>query len=803
MKSKTCIFIQTLLFLIIFGMSSLTVVIDSESDTLLVKSKQAQTWIQPDPDNEYYSEYLDVTVYKDGSILKEWNLVDHGIDDISFPINLTIPVNSSTLALEDLRIRLAVVQNDGFSQEWGPITYRDTSYEFQYDDEIESLVSHVFLEFYVLMNDSNDDTLIVPFLDEMILELENLWEGVQFLKFEENFAIAGRRITQTWRAFPTEDQLDLIFENLIGNNLPTEYGLFGIDDTERFVNSNQKSIHLVANWDGMNESGADTFDQEPYIDGVTENFDERWEYIAGISCLESQYLNIDYNTLNNLKFSDLISYSGGLDSHPKANSSILDVNLYYGSEIIIARPKFEDSPRYKSRYVLDMLTDSGEGSDFILPDYSHINFTDGFSKVPVMTTKVISDKYNIKQGENFTLTYEISNIGEVPAYDITLEDDFNYGFPENYSIMMGDPDDDNIVEESWNLIENGSTEFFSIDVYCNTTAENGSFLWADPELEYHASNYAEENLWERNPRDYGGGYQIDGSEIIVLCNVTSPLLQVQYTIPETIFTVGDHIKVGMNITNVGNNATEFDWRFPIIGLNTSSINGHVNFLDSGSSINIESSFIVDYPERFSGDYIESRFFYPALDASVDYQFTSIRGAFIRDQYANEIPINVFPKTEKSFGALVQLSKSIIDLEIEGENTYQVTITTKNVGNTPAFDVDILDNYPIENFTIISGSNSINWDLLLPGMQFSYSYIVKYPEATDLTLEVSYLVANYDLAYNWFSGSCWAGTYNSNSRTSGSPGSIDIFPFIIGIGFIGSTAAAIALGVLLFREKRGY
>lgn len=800
MKSSNYKIFLSLLFtiMILSSISEVNAVMYLESS--VITKKVAQTWIPPEPDNEYYSEYLDLSVLKDGSILKEWYLIDHGIGDISFPINLTTPVNSSTLALEDLRVRLAIVQHDEFSQIWGPITYRDTSYEFLYDDEIESIVSHLFLEFYVLMDDPANDTIIYPILENMVTELESLWNGIKFLKFGESFSLAGRRITQTWRAFPTSEDMRAIFEDIIKNNFPSDEGLFELIDTERFLDANHKSIHIVANWDGMNESGSDSFDQEPYIDGITENLDERWEYIAGISLLESEYLTIEYNASNVLRFKDIIPYAGGLTSHPRANSSFLDVNLYHGCEINAARPKFESSPRYKTRYLLDMISDSGEGVNYVLPDYSHVNFTDGVSRVPVLTTKVTSDKYNVMPGENITLTYEISNIGEVPAYDIYLEDNFNYGFPTNYSIMEGDPDNDYTVEETWNSIENGSSEIFTVKIYCNTTAENGSFLWIDPELEYHASNYANENLWARNPRDYDGGYQVDGSEIIILCDVNSPILLVEYAMSKTSFKVGDIVWVEMKITNVGNNGTEVDWQLPVLGINKSAINGHIDFLDSSETISVESSFMVDYPERFLGDFVESRFFSPYSDAYVDYQFISIRGAAIRVQYANEIPVNIYPQVEQTYGALIQLSKSITDLAIDDENIYQVTITAKNVGDSAAYSVDIDDNYPMENFTIISGTNSITWDFLPPNVQFSYSYVVNYPETIDLSIQVSYVIASYDFAYNWYSGSSWEGTYDFSPDSGSTPGVEGFLTFVLGIGFIISTAAAISFGLLLMREK---
>ncbi len=181
-----------------------------------------------------------------------------------------------------------------------------------------------------------------------------------------------------------------------------------------------------------------------------------------------------------------------------------------------------------------------------------------------------------------------------------------------------------------------------------------------------------------------------------------------------------------------------------------------------------------------------------------FQFMSIRG--VRVQYANEIPVNIYPQVKRTYGALIQLSKSITDLTIEDENIYQVTITAKNVGDSAAYSVDIDDNYPMDNFTIISGTNSITWDFIPPNLQFSYSYVVNYPETIDSSIQVSYVTASYNFAYNWYSGSSWEGTYDFNPLSGSAQGVDGFLPFVLGIGFLVSTVAAVALGVLLLREK---
>jgi hypothetical protein len=61
-------------------------------------------WVAPESDNIYYLEDLEANIMKDGSVSKLWSLVDNGIGNISFPIPLPTPVNSSFDIIQDLRV---------------------------------------------------------------------------------------------------------------------------------------------------------------------------------------------------------------------------------------------------------------------------------------------------------------------------------------------------------------------------------------------------------------------------------------------------------------------------------------------------------------------------------------------------------------------------------------------------------------------------------------------------------------------------------------------------------------------------
>jgi hypothetical protein len=747
-------------------------------------------WEAPESDNIYFLEDLEVEIMKDGSVSKLWSLVDHGVGNISFPIPLPTPVNSSSDAIEDLRVRLAVVQHEEFPPSWGPVTYRDFDSDFIYDDDLESIISQIFLEFYVLMEDSDNQTIVFQVIESFVIQLEELWEEVKFYKYTQSTSGPGsRRLRQVWRAFPSEDTLKTVFEYLLDNCLPTNQGLFRVEKTD-FLKASHKNIQLAANWDGSEEDSADDYSQEPYIDRDIEYFDERWEIIAGIYECNHQMITIRENKVNRLDFNEIIPFSESMGSHPEANESEFRINLYHGSQIVAAKPNFINSPKYRSLYTLNMLADSGEGADYTLPGYSHLNFTDGTNPVPILNIETTANKHIIEYGKNVTLYYNVTNIGDETAYSVQLVDDLSMTpWNSEFTIMEGDSDSDEEIDCAWEKIEPGESQIFQAIINCNEPA--GYFI-SNPEVEYHGSTYADLNECERNPRDYYGGYEAYGQELLVLCNDSAAILTLDIDIPNTSVTIGDLLTVNMTLKNVGDkNITNVIWQAPIFGINTSVASGVIENINPSETVYLNASFQIDSYSRYMGDFIE-----PGLysEGFVEYVF---RDDMQLTLDGNEIPLNIFPKADEEYGPLIMIWRDQSELtEIPGENKYyQVTIYAKNYGNAAAYNVMIDDNYPLENFTLISGSFSVFWDYMPAGVEFSHSYIVKYPFGTTSKTKVSYLVATYDLGFQWYTGL-------STEETSISlPPDLGLFlGLAVILSLIASISAVAILGYLLLKER---
>lgn len=763
------------------------------------QSMKHSQWVPPDPDNLYYTESLNINILKDGSTSKVWNLVDHGIGNISFPIDLATPVNSSSIALEDLRVRIGISQHDEYENSYGPITYMPQYTEFMFEDEYESIVSQIYIEFYALVDHVDNQSLVFSLLDDYIVEIETLWEDIMFFKFDESVVgVGGLRIRQRWRAFPSDRDLEDVFEYLLDNCLPTNMGLFKVDENT-FLKSKQKNIHLVANWDGHNESGYDSYDQEPDSPGGAlwdENEDDRWEFIAGIHEYNSKAINIVENSENTLNFKDIIPFTTNLPSHPKANESILTVELYHGSKLVSAQPNFLGSEKTRSRYTLDMIDDSGEGPYYALPDDSNIIFSDGMEEVPSLLLTTSIDNPIVDIDQNLTITYTVINTGSTTVYDVTLEDDIDDDLPANSTIFTGDSDDaDNDIDVQWETISAGQTVTHEAIIGINETGR-----WtAEPSLNYHTSTYAAINEWSRNPNDYYGGYEVEGQEAVIVCNNTVPILTCDIIIPKTSFVIGEEVFIEMVIKNVGNAiATDIDWYSPIMGINITSATGNIETLEPNDTARINTSYLIDHPSRYGGYFIDSSFGSNFQGGYLDYWY-NLHTTWSTSEYTNEIPINIFPSTNQAFGALIVLQKEQTKIEISGIDCLEVTIHVKNSGDVDAYDIQVTDQYPSQNFTILAGSPiSTNWDILPAGVEFTYSYIVKFPADIKLDTKVSYLIANYDISYSWNSGYSCEGMFNFDGGTKSSLD--NLLSNISLFGFIISSVAAIALGYLLLKEK---
>ncbi|MFX0050409.1 MAG: hypothetical protein ACFFAJ_03180 [Candidatus Hodarchaeota archaeon] len=110
-------------------------------------------------------------------------------------------------------------------------------------------------------------------------------------------------------------------------------------------------------------------------------------------------------------------------------------------------------------------------------------------------------------------------------------------------------------------------------------------------------------------------------------------------------------------------------------------------------------------------------------------------------------------------------------------------------------VMIDDNYPIENFTLISDSFSEFWDYMPAGVEFSYSYIVKYPIGIISETQVAYLVTTFDLGFQWYSGSSTEKIFIRMPPDLGS-----LLGLAVILDLIASLSAVEILGYLLLKER---
>ncbi len=750
-------------------------------------------WTPPAVDNTYYMEDLSMQVLRDGSLVSAWSLVDNGKGKITFPVPLDVPFNLSDASLLDLRVRFAANQRGTLPQSWGPFTNQEINYEFAYDAR-ESIMSHLFLEYYFRVDDSTNITRVAEKVVNYTRAIEGLWPGVKFFTFDEfdNSGGSGQRmVTIQQYAFPDAALLRTIFEDIMADCLPLGEGLFR-PELNAFLDASHKSIHVAANWDN---SYSDAYAQEPWIDGSTEQQDHRWEYMAGIVQHKERAITIN-DALTTLYFKDVVPYTSDLPSNPVANSSQIVLNLFHGAQIIGTRPNF-DVPRMVSRYELDMLQDSGEGASYQLPLNAHVNFTATNTPTPVVTIETSLDNYVVSNGENITITHTVTNKGTKTAYDVSIVDNFN-AWLGSFSILSGDSNADGQIDATWATIAPGVTVTHVAVIQCISAVE--AFAMTSPILNYHASTYADTSEWLRNPTDPYNGYMFVGETIFFACNSITPVIDLSVDVSSNEATVGDELNVTMIVKNGGNaNATNVRWGLPILGANSTLRSGTFDVILPGEQKTVSGLYKVDVPSRFSGLFIENRFYMYYFSGFASFSFTPWPTAIA---YSTSLPLNVFPSTDRSFGPLLMAWRETSTVSINGEDLIQVTNHVRNAGDLPAYQIDVTDALPLDNFTVIAGTNNFpsTYAILFPGMEFSYSYILKNPVGFDVSRKANILVVTYQTTH--------IGFFTPYSITSDGVHAIPvpiqgIDPAMfwgITIAMIAAVAVAVVLLLMLLEEK---
>ncbi|MBD3187089.1 hypothetical protein GF325_09695 [Candidatus Bathyarchaeota archaeon] len=750
---------------------------------------------QGTPDNVYYREDLALNILKGGDLIKSWSLVDNGLDQISFPCTLSSPLNATHGALLDLRVRIAAVKRDKLPKSWGPITYQDINHEFAYDGSA-SLMAHVFLEYYALVESQDNISSVITTLGSLTQELEQAWTGVKFYQYIESITNEGsnRRLLMQLHAFPTGKNLDKVFRSLIENNIPRGQGLMQ-ESVEGLLNAKHKSIHLAANWD--NTLG-DDYDQEPFIDGSTEHDDRRWEFIAGICTYLPSKVNIKSGANNKIMFKNIVPFTGDLPSHPMANESDLHVTFHHGCQITGARPNFVNGRRVRAGYNLDMLSDSGEGNAYVLPSSSHLNVSAGDVETPVLTLHVSANDTIVTSGDHVEILYNITNTGSVPAYDVEIEDTFSPS-PGGFSIISGDSEPDGDVDANWTTILPGESKLHAAVIDCSPSGATA--LGTDAYLTYHAGTYVETNEWTRNPNDYHGGYQIHGNEIRIIVDESTPFVEMRTTLSTPGGKVGDEITVHMEFNNTGDmNATDVEWVAPVLGLNTSSMDGTIPLIEPGQQATVETTFRLDAPVRYAGLFMEPRFYSQYSEGTVRFNYRSSMTTFT----AAELPVNIYAAKDATFGPLLLVWTDVSRVKSLEANVLQVQVNIRNYGDSSAHLVDFTSPLPVDDFSLVSGSNSYpgSYAILPERMTFTYTFMVEVPEGTTGSAITGLLSANYRISsnYNWYNTYCRCSVMTHDLALPGAREKRMILILSIVVGIMGIATSLLVLGFLEAKGK---
>ncbi|MHA1717799.1 MAG: hypothetical protein ACTSXP_19310 [Promethearchaeota archaeon] len=780
-------------------------------DNLRFQHVSVSDWSPPPTDNVYYSEWMEYNIFNDGSVGMRLELVDDGVGNVSFPIELDTPANLSSTTILDMRARIALVQHEGFPMSCGPVTtpFRNDMYIFGDED---SIVPQVYLEFAVLVDHFNNLDIVRDLLDNKSTEVSqvllNATDGLKkYSDTVQNSFNNSRWLIVEYRDFASSTNLKNAIAYLLDNCLPIGTGLAQVD-LQKFLNSRYKSIQIAATWDGVNESGSQStnYDVEPPLPGNQEQLDERWEYIAGLLQYQDHVLNLTNPGTNTLYLKNLTN-NNILGVNPVANFSQLDIRFFHGCNIIAARPNFASSPHYRATYEVDLISDPGE-VNYQFPSNANINFTVGNATVPVIKMMISADNYIVNPGQNVSLSYNITNLGSSPVYNVQLVDALQtYGGP--FTILTGDSDSNGDIDAFWQKIEAGESKIHAAVINCGGTIDDG--FSTDAFIQYHASTYTDTSEWLRNPNDYYNGYQLRGSNIVVFINSSTPLLTVEHKLTNISARAGDMMNVTLIVKNVGNqDAVDVSWMAPIFGINVTNASGTIDRITPGEEVQINTTFIVDCQFRLLGNFVEEFYDWSYGGGFVGWDLNG--NPFVLNAYG--FKLNIFPSNGAYYGPLIQAWRETRTIHVDGVDYLSVTLHAKNIGTSTAYNINMADYIPLSNYSVMSGDDNTNsheqnmpvWNEILPGMEVMYTYLLKVPDDAPSIDRFAMLITSYSQVngYNWFDGNIRSSintfTTPGAAESSAGPDATTILLWTFGIGMFSAIGIAVLLGLLLLNEK---
>lgn len=729
-----------------------------------VTSERARTSLLAD--NVNYEEQLMLEIWRDGSVKSVWKLEDAGNSLLSFPISLPLSLNASYPGVGDMRIDFLVSEVSQLSAEWGLMADYDrfgrdlnpgNQYDWNYgniednygDADYASFSSNeIHVNFRVWNETVNNTGITYDGLNDSQKIIGDIVHDLSQALGANFHLMVNRTVPSSWAQFQNDYGLEQswrasLFDmndtwNTLFSGLPLDAGLTNTT-TSRLMQADAKSLYFVAEWD-----------EKPDRENInqTEEEDERWEFEAMLGILEKEKVNLSA-TSNQIYLTDMMDFDQILYSHTKANVSSIAIRIPHGSSIEAIEPFDNGNVHDIGYFELDVINNHNRR----ITEFDSVTFTLDALPMPSLVLQATANTTVVSPGDIVQIDYNITNLGEAPAYNVFLigfdnttgsagdewnfinvtEQNFNYTLwnpssgEAEYSINQIDPGESVIHSIYLNATTPASRVNTNFERFCDVTYDSVANPSAPSFVGWSATNVVN-----------------DGNELRFWYNHTNAgaSFELDAITPKSVVRVGETITLSVNVTNTGNaTATDIDWIAPNFGFNQTNRMGTISSLNQSESMLINVTYIVDTATPYLTR--SSRDDYPTRQLggihNFDWYITQYDDPFFGTQGTNadasEIELNVLPAANQTLGPFLTVSVQQTSATISSGEKTTVSITVANVGTMTAETVVVNSEFSDANFVFYSGAGTLsggqgtaqarrfthNWGNLAAGDSYSFSY----------------------------------------------------------------------------------
>ena len=648
-------------------------------------------------ENWNYEETLEINIEKSGDAIFRYDLLDHGVGRINFPIDdLDENANDTYSQINDVIITLDITEIQPLDLSNGPI--RQNSFP----SLGQGYFSHVSINFRFYFPNPNDNSLeVMDKISSMVANL-SIYLTTEFYVYNNYSTIIGDDYLDiTYIGIP-QDFPD-IWSKILDDSLTLD-SLTSID-VKKFKSSPFKQYHLVANWD-----------EYPNLNGQTnlENLDERWEFDCTLNYLLKKAVVIKENVEKEIPISSLIQFSKDniLNIPLSVNESDLYIYPFIGASVTEVSPYDHDEDNYYGNIHWDLVNVHNRQltDDPVTNSYGSFSVIDDKSDQPCVKILQIVNTSQADTGEGIEVTYNITNVGTGTAYNIDVNSDVDTDMAGEFTLVSGE------IEPTITELTAGTTE--SLTYVINAVSGNSAFV-GEAYVQYDAINDPDQDItWKRPTNGYR--YLTMGNNIFVKRNsgssgaspvdLASLYMDVTY---ETSVEIGDEITFLGTIYNPDVfTAHNILWRFEnqITNYNLTNVYGIIDNITAGSNKTFSFTIKIDSADRLFGEYTDA-------DIHISWDNEPETNS-VNDEF--EVNINIHPKLKQKFGPVIAITPiySASSLSVGGIVT--VTINVQNIGDMIADSVNVVWNYGDGPFEYYAGQNgNYNFGPLGAGEEFTF------------------------------------------------------------------------------------